>query len=79
MIFLGELIINNNLYDFSNGTGYIEKDWGISFPSSYIWAQANDFSNKHCSLFISIANIPYSIFLFKGFICSTLHYIFYFL
>lgn len=24
------------------GHGYIEKDWGTSFPSRYVWAQAND-------------------------------------
>ena len=32
----GSLLINDTIYDFNNGSGYIEKDWGISFPSSYV-------------------------------------------
>ncbi|MCK7537696.1 MAG: tocopherol cyclase family protein [Marinilabiliales bacterium] len=29
--------------DFSGGRGYIEKDWGHSFPSAYVWMQSNHF------------------------------------
>lgn len=68
----GNLSINDISYDFSDGIGYIEKDWGTSFPSSYIWSQANEFKEKNCSFFLSIANIPYSIFSFNGFICSLI-------
>jgi tocopherol cyclase len=29
--------------DFSQGRGYIEKDWGVSFPQGWIWLQSNHF------------------------------------
>lgn len=66
----GSLVINNKKYDLSNGIGYIEKDWGTSFPSSYLWAQANNFDNHNASFFLSVATIPFSVFSFSGFICS---------
>lgn len=66
----GFLTINNKNYDFNNGIGYIEKDWGSSFPTSYIWAQANNFENRNASLFLSVATIPLSCFFFTGFICN---------
>src|SRR5690606_38060034 len=31
----GGLFINDKLIDFHNGKGYIEKDWGTSFPKEY--------------------------------------------
>lgn len=66
----GELKINSKTLDFKNGVGYIEKDWGTSFPKSYIWCQGNCFTNKvNTSLFLSIANIPFKTFSFRGFIC----------
>jgi len=64
------LTINDKNYDFNNGIGYIEKDWGSSFPTSYLWAQANDFEKQNVSFFLSVATIPFSFFSFKGFICS---------
>ncbi len=29
--------------DFSGGRGYLEKDWGRSFPKAYVWMQTNHF------------------------------------
>lgn len=66
----GFLNISDKNYNFNNGIGYIEKDWGTSFPTSYIWAQANNFENGNASLFLSVATIPLSCFSFRGFICS---------
>lgn len=66
----GTLTINNKLYHFNSGTGYIEKDWGTSFPSSYVWAQANNFKRHNSSFFLSIATIPLFSFSFTGFICA---------
>jgi len=43
----GFININNKEIIFNNDTSYIEKDWGISFPKSYIWCQGNDFKNKN--------------------------------
>ena len=65
----GNLLINNTLYNFNNSIGYIEKDWGISFPSSYLWVQANNFNNSNVSFMLSVANIPLSFMSFRGFIC----------
>lgn len=65
----GSLKINDTNIFFNDGYGYIEKDWGTSFPKSYLWCQANNFKNKNCSLFFSIANIPFKLFNFMGFIC----------
>ncbi|CAG8534240.1 16192_t:CDS:2 [Funneliformis mosseae] len=48
--------------DLENGSGYIEKDWGVNFPESWIWSQSNTFINekeeKRSSILISIADIP---------------------
>lgn len=49
--------------------GYIEKDWGCSFPKSYIWCQANCFKKIDASFMLSIANIPFRLFDFTGVIC----------
>ena len=52
--------------------GYIEKDWGTNFPESYLWCQANTFKRIDTSFFLSIADIPFKRFNFKGFICIFL-------
>jgi len=65
----GFIDINRNKIDFNNGIGYIEKDWGCSFPKNYIWIQGNHFQNKNASFMLSIANIPFKLFDFRGLIC----------
>jgi hypothetical protein len=67
----GHLTINNKVVDFTEGRGYIEKDWGTSFPKEYIWLQSNHFENKTASLFFSIAHIPFHFTEFEGFICNV--------
>ena len=64
----GRLKLNGKEIDFTNGLGYIEKDSGRSFPSSYVWVQANDF-DEPCSIMASVADIPFLGFHFKGCIC----------
>lgn len=66
----GTLKINDREIDFNKGNGYIEKDWGTSFPKEYIWIQCNKFKNKTISIFASIANIPFMKMAFRGFICN---------
>jgi len=66
----GKIFVNDDGYEFSNGDGYIEKDFGTSFPKTYLWCQANSFDNPSCSLSFSIANIPFGLFSFRGFICA---------
>ena len=39
----GTLLWNEQSLDFSEGIGYLEKDWGTSFPAAYLWVQCNRF------------------------------------
>ena len=68
----GFIDINNSKIMFNNGIGYIEKDWGCSFPKSYIWCQGNNFQNSNASFMISIADVPFKAFHFKGIICDLI-------
>lgn len=68
----GEIIINNSQIVFDNNIGYIEKDWGTSFPKSYIWCQGNNFQKSNASFMLSIADIPFKAFHFKGIICDLI-------
>ena len=62
----GYVEINNEKKDFTGGKGYIEKDWGSSMPSSWIWMQTNHFDEEDISLFGSIAKIPWLGSYFTG-------------
>jgi hypothetical protein len=42
----GRLKLGGKQLDFSDGQGYIEKDWGKYFPSAWIWGQSNHFDKK---------------------------------
>lgn len=80
----GSLNIHGKNIDFTDGRGYIEKDWGVSFPKGYIWMQTNHFINKlssdtdnqssalkhnlEYSLIVSVANIPWLGSSFIGYI-----------
>ncbi len=66
----GSLIINNKSVDFTGGRGYMEKDWGRSFPSSWIWMQSNYFENPSVSFTASIARIPWFGKFFTGVIAG---------
>ena len=55
---------------FIKGRGYIEKDWGRSFPSAYFWLQSNHFSQSGISLKASVAKIPWVTGSFTGFIAG---------
>jgi tocopherol cyclase len=56
--------------DFSGGRGYIEKDWGRSFPNAYVWMQSNHFSIPGISFKASVARIPWIGSSFTGFIAG---------
>lgn len=56
--------------DFTGGRGYMEKDWGRSFPSAYIWMQSNHFSESKISIKSSVAKIPFMGTSFVGFIAG---------
>jgi len=65
----GALEINGEQLGFTGGKGYIEKDWGRSMPSDWIWMQCNHFSGEtQVSMMISIARIPWLNGFFPGFL-----------
>jgi tocopherol cyclase len=64
----GILSIDDQSINFSDGNGYIEKDWGRSFPECWVWLQTNSFSDQRSSLFVSVAKIPWLGRFFIGFI-----------
>lgn len=67
----GELEIDGEKINFNNGRGYIEKDWGRSFPSAYFWLQTNHFSEAGISVKASVAKIPWIRNSFVGFIAGV--------
>jgi len=61
-------MLNGKAMDFTGGYGYIEKDWGKSFPSGWVWMQSNHFSRPATCLTASVAIVPWMGFSFRGFI-----------
>lgn len=66
----GSLVVGDATVDFEKGRGYIEKDWGRSFPSAYFWMQSNHFSQPGISIKASVARIPWVTGNFTGFIAG---------
>lgn len=69
----GSISINNSEINFSKGTGYIEKDWGTSFPESWVWLHCNTFIQSGNSFTFSVAKIPWLGSYFIGHICFLYH------
>lgn len=65
---VGDLNINGENVDFTGGKVYIEKNWGRSFPSSWLWIQSNSFKSRKASVTCSIGTIPFLITGFTGFL-----------
>jgi hypothetical protein len=65
----GSITVNGEVINFTGGKGYLEKDWGQSFPENYVWVQANHFLDEDVSFFFSYAKIPYLGLKFLGLIC----------
>ena len=55
----GTIVVDGQPVLFDAGRGYIEKDWGRSFPSSWVWMQSNEFSNRGDSFMLSVARVPW--------------------
>lgn len=68
----GALEIDGEKRSFDLGRGYIEKDWGRSFPKAWIWTQSNRFERTGVSLTASAARIPWLGSSFVGFIAGLL-------
>lgn len=69
----GHLTINNKQLNFNKGKGYIEKDWGKSMPSSWVWMQSNHFTDSTSSFMLSIADVPWLGMSFNGFLGFLYH------
>ena len=65
----GSLQVNGSAISFDGGRGYIEKDWGISMPTDWIWMQSNHFDlDQKVSFMLSVARIPWRKGYFPGFL-----------
>lgn len=65
----GTLTANGAEIPFDGGKGYIEKDWGRSMPSDWIWIQSNHFdADENASFMVSLARIPWLNGHFPGFL-----------
>ena len=68
----GSLVHQDKVISFEQGRGYMEKDWGHSFPEGYVWMQSNHFSKTGISIKASIAKIPWLGSSFIGYIAGVL-------
>ena len=68
----GVLTIDGKEIDFNGGVGYVEKDWGSSFPKTWFWMQSNHFPGENSPSYFmaSIAHIPWLGRHFIGFLCG---------
>ncbi len=69
----GSMTINGDEINFEGGRGYIEKDWGKSFPSAWVWFQSNHFDVPGTCITASVAVIPWLGSSFNGFIVGLWH------
>jgi len=69
----GIIETNGDTVDYQGGRGYIEKDWGKSFPEGYVWTQSNHFDNPGVCVTASVAKIPWLMTSFRGFLVGFLH------
>lgn len=59
-------------YGFHGGSGYLEKDWGRSMPTAWVWAQSNTFGRPGVSFTFSLARVPWLRGSFPGFFALLL-------
>lgn len=68
----GALLVDGEELALDGGRGYVEKDWGRSFPSSWVWLQSNHFGRPGVSVTCSVARIPWVRGSFTGHIAGLL-------
>ncbi|MBP1744505.1 MAG: hypothetical protein H6Q58_1483 [Firmicutes bacterium] len=64
----GSLRVGDKEIDFTDGRGYIEKDWGKSFPEWWIWVHSDRFEREDVQFMFSVAKIPWLGMHFTGFL-----------
>ena len=66
----GRLNYQGETLVFDGGVGYMEMDWGTSFPRSYLWTQCSA-PEEDCSVMVSIADVPFLGRSFRGCIAAV--------
>ena len=67
----GRILVNEQIWDFSEGFGYLEKDWGRCFPDSYLWLQCSQKEKNHADSFmLTVAGLGSATHPLKA--CSSL-------
>lgn len=69
----GALHIDGEEVSLRGGRGYVEKDWGRSFPKCWVWMQSNHFDEPEVCITASVALIPNLGRVFPGFIVGLWH------
>jgi tocopherol cyclase len=69
----GTLLVDGRPIVWDRGRGYMEKDWGRSFPHAWVWMQSNHFGSAGTSLMASVAIIPWLGATFRGFMVGLWH------
>ncbi|HSN58438.1 MAG TPA: tocopherol cyclase family protein [Clostridiaceae bacterium] len=64
----GSLTVDGKETEFTGGRGYIEKDWGRSFPEWWIWLHSDRFEREDVQFMFSVAKIPWLGMHFTGFL-----------
>ncbi len=68
----GEILHNGKAISLSEGKGYIEMDWGKTFPKNWFWIQCNDFDNLNgffkdeTNAMLAFADVPFLKGRFNG-------------
>eukprot|EP00040_Diaphanoeca_grandis_P015920 m.81863 g.81863 ORF g.81863 m.81863 type:complete len:437 (+) comp25460_c1_seq1:233-1543(+) len=76
---IGELNVGGEAVSMVGGAAYIEKDWGSTFPKTWVWLQSNHFKHTDdtpcpdTTLMVSVASIPFpsdafEVVRFRGFL-----------
>jgi hypothetical protein len=68
----GALAVGGASTSYEGGRGYVEKDWGRSFPAGYVWTQSNHFGEQGVSVSASVARIPWLTGAFRGYLIGLL-------
>lgn len=68
----GSLEAEGERISYDGGRGYLEKDWGSSFPKGYTWAQSNHFEEPGIAVTAAVATSPWLTTNVRGFIVGFL-------
>ncbi len=68
----GYLELDGQSIDFTGGRGYLEKDWGRSFPKTWVWMQGQHFNEDFC-VAVSLADVPWLGRSFPG-LLAAMHF-----